>query len=40
MRTKRNSLLSKFLLGISLAFSLSGCALFEPQRYLEKGLLR
>ncbi|MBQ3818766.1 MAG: hypothetical protein II846_06360 [Acetobacter sp.] len=39
MRTKRNSLLSKFLLGISLAFSLSGCALFEPQRYFEKGFI-
>ncbi|MBQ5469195.1 MAG: hypothetical protein IIT54_01065 [Acetobacter sp.] len=39
MRTKRSSLLSKFLLGMSLAFSLSGCALFEPQRYLEKGFI-
>ncbi|MBQ5470225.1 MAG: hypothetical protein IIT54_06435, partial [Acetobacter sp.] len=29
----------KFLLSISLAFSLSGCALFEPQRYLEKGFI-
>ena len=27
------------MLGISLAFSLSGCALFEPQRYLEKGFI-
>ena len=39
MRTKRNSLLSKFLLGMILAFSLSGCALFEPQRYFEKGFI-
>ena len=39
MRTKQCSLLSKFLLGMSLAFSLSGCALFEPQRYLEKGFI-
>lgn len=29
----------KFLLSISLVFSLSGCALFEPQRYLEKGFI-
>ena len=29
----------KFLLSISLALSLSGCALFEPQRYLEKGFI-
>ena len=36
---KQYSLLSKFLLGISLAFSLSGCALFEPQRYFEKGFI-
>ena len=39
MRTKQCSLLSKFLLGMSLAFSLSGCALFEPQRYLEKDFI-
>ena len=28
-----------FFKSISLAFSLSGCALFEPQRYLEKGFI-
>lgn len=39
MRTKQCSLLSKFLLGMILAFSLSGCALFEPQRYFEKGFI-
>ena len=42
MRVKKCSLpppTLKFLLGISLAFSLSGCALFEPQRYLEKGFI-
>ncbi|MBQ5515983.1 MAG: hypothetical protein IIT88_02725, partial [Acetobacter sp.] len=27
------------MLSISLALSLSGCALFEPQRYFEKGFI-
>ena len=42
IRVKKCSLpppILKFLLGISLAFSLSGCALFEPQRYFEKGFI-
>ncbi|MBO6035597.1 MAG: hypothetical protein J6P38_00700 [Acetobacter sp.] len=40
MRVKKCSLPPiKFLLSISLAFSLSGCALFEPQRYFEKGFI-